>query len=73
MFAGQLESLSILEVSVPVRGERVSVRLHLNVSLDGSLGGINQPRHQRRAGVRVGGLGRQLAGDCAGPAAGAVG
>src|SRR5258708_9395380 len=53
MSAGQLESLSILEVSVPVRGERVSVRLLLNVALDGSLGGINQPRHQRLRTLRV--------------------
>jgi flavin-dependent dehydrogenase len=53
MCAAHLESLSILEVSAPVWVERVSVRFHFNVSCDGSLGGINQPRHHRTRTLRV--------------------
>ena len=47
MTAGSPESLSIPEIAAPVRVERVSVRLHLKVALDGDLGGINQPSPHR--------------------------
>jgi hypothetical protein len=53
MTAGSPESLSIPEVAAPVRVERVSVRLHLNVAPDGDLGGINQPSRNRTRALRV--------------------
>ena len=53
MLADLFESLSILEVSAPVRVERVSVQLHLNVSPYGSFAGISQPSHHRAIALCV--------------------
>jgi hypothetical protein len=53
MRTGLLESLPRLEVSAPLRIERVSIRLQLDVPPDGSLAGINQPSFPRRRPLRI--------------------